>query len=202
MTNWVADGGIAPVDDVLAHVVAFSANPPDLSDVEEAVNALVDAGLLSIDLHGFRMTAEGKELVDRIRRVQQAPRRQARLQTELRGVPTGKPGAVWRLGADEWSTVLLQHQEEQRNGLQARRAIVDGLMYALERMDEINAVVRAAPDRLAAVSILTKPPFPFTEIQAHHVLDTTVSQQTVDARAALEEESARLGRQISALDET
>src|SRR4051794_11519692 len=142
LANWVADGEVAPVDDVLAHVVAFSPTAPGASEVEEAVNALVDAGLLSIDLRGFIVTAEGKALLRSVRRVQQRSRRQARLQTELGGLPAGKQDAAWRLAANQWSSVLRRHRDEQRNGLNARKAIVDGLLYALERMDEINAVVR------------------------------------------------------------
>ena len=200
MTNWVAEGGTAAVDDVLAQVVAYGPKPPTLDEVEEAVNALIDGRLLSLRADAFAVTGQGKGLLQCVRRLHQEPKRQARLQAELAAVPTGEPGVAWRLGADGWLRILRQHKLEKRNALEAHKAIVDGLLHALDRMDEINAVVRAAPDRRAAVSLLTRPPFPFTEVQAHHLLDMTVGRQTVEARASLEADRATLADQIRTLD--
>lgn len=200
LTNWVADGGTAAADNVLAHVVAYGPSPPNLDEVEEAVNTLVNAGLLSLGAEGFAVTVQGRGLLQSVRRLHKEPKRQARLQAELAGIPTGEPGAAWRLGDEEWLSVLRQHKLGKQNAIEARKEIVDGLLHALDRMDEINAVVRAAPDRRTAVSLLTRAPFPFTEAQAHHLLDMTVGQQTVEARASLEADRARLVGQIRALD--
>lgn len=199
MTNWVGDGGVAVVEEVLFHVIGFSAVRPDIGDVEAAVGVLVGAGLISATPADFSLTPAGKELLQRVRRVREESRRLARIQEELDAVPPPIAPAPWRVGEQEWASLLRRHWEETRDRLAARKDIVDGLMLALDRMDAINAAVRSAPDRRGAFELLTRPPFPFNEVQAQHVLDMTVSHQTTDARMALGQESARLAAEIDGL---
>lgn len=199
MTHWVGEGGVAPAEEVLFHVIGFTAVRPDRGDVETAVGALVGAGLISATTADFTLTAAGMELLQRVRRVREESRRLARIQEELSAVPPPIAPAPWRVGKREWAALLRRHMDEARDRLAARKDIVDGLILALDRMDEINAVVRSAPDRRAALALLTRPPFPFNEAQAQHILDTTVSRQTADARMALEQESARLAAEIDGL---
>lgn len=117
----------------------------------------------------------------------------------LAGVPPPMASAPWRVGKSEWASLLRRHRDEARDRLAARKDIVDGLMLAIDRIDEINAAVRSAPDRRAALALLTRPPFPFNEVQAQHILDMTVSRQTADARMTLGQESARLAAEIEGL---
>lgn len=107
----------------------------------------------------------------------------------------------WQFGEDEWSCLVQGHIAEKRSGLAARKDIVDGLMIAIERIDEINAVVQSASDRPAAVALLTQAPLSFSEMQAHHVLDMPVSRQTGEARLGLVHESDRLAAEMDALDD-
>ncbi len=46
MTNWVGEGGGAPAEDVLFHVIGFSVTRPGLEEVEAAIGALVGGGLI------------------------------------------------------------------------------------------------------------------------------------------------------------
>ncbi len=125
--------------------------------------------------------------------------RAASRESKRSSVPLPIASTPWRVGKREWASLLCRHVDESRDRLAARKDIVDGLMLAVDRLDEINAAVRSAPDRRAALALLTGPPFPFNEVQAQHVLDMTVSRQTADARMTLGQESARLAAEIEAL---
>ena len=72
-----------------------------------------------------------------------------------------------------------------------RLHIIEGLLTALDRMDEVRAVVTASPRRHdAAVALVDR--LGFSEVQANHVLDLTVARQTAGARADLVAEAERL----------
>lgn len=200
MTNWVGEGGAARAEDVLFHVIGFSVTRPSLDDVEDAVGALAGVGLISAKAGDLVLTARGKALIQRVRRVRKESRRLVRLQEELATVPPLTTSTPWRFGEPEWVSLLRRHRDEARDRLAARKNIVEGLILAVDRLDEINAAVRSAPDRRAAVSLLTRPPFPFGEVQAQHILDMTVSRQTADARIALGQESARVAAEMDALE--
>ena len=60
------------------------------------ISALVDGRLLSLSADGFAVTVQGKGLLQCVRRLHKEPKRQARLQAELAGVPTGEPCVAWR----------------------------------------------------------------------------------------------------------
>jgi DNA gyrase subunit A len=79
-----------------------------------------------------------------------------------------------------------------------RLHILDGMLSALERRVEIDAVVWDAADREEAHARLTSEPFSFSETQAHHILDASLRQMTVAGRARLSDEAAELR---AALDE-
>jgi len=201
VTRWLADSGSAPAEEVLLHVLETRTDRPDLDEVEDAVNGLVSTELLSASTGGFELTSNGKELLQRVRRVQGASKRLARLQGELATVRRAETVTSWRFGGPAWSSLIRRHIAETRHRLGARKTIVDGLIIAIERLDEVNAAVRSAPDRSAALALLTRAPFPFTEMQAHHVLDMTVSRQTAEARTALADESTRLAAEMESLDD-
>lgn len=199
VTKWVGEGAAAPAEEVLFHVIGFSVIRPALEDVEVAVDALIGAGLISATSAELVLTPAGKDLLQRVGRVREESRRLARIQEELATVPPLTASAPWHFGELEWASLLRRHTDEVRGRLSARKDIVDGLIVAVDRLDEINAAVRSAADRPAALALLTRPPFPFSEVQAHHILDMTVSRQTSDARMTLAQESARLGAEIAAL---
>ncbi len=87
----------------------------------------------------------------------------------------------------------------KRSRLEDRKAIVDALIVAVDRIDEINAVVRACDDRRAAVEVLTQATFGFNEMQSQHVLELMVARQTKQSRADRAAEAAKLAEAIDAL---
>jgi len=83
----------------------------------------------------------------------------------------------------------------------SRRAhIVEGLLKALDMLDEIIAAIRASADRGAARSALMEAPFDFSEEQATHILDMQLGRLTRLGRAELEEEMAKLRETIAELE--
>jgi DNA gyrase subunit A len=102
----------------------------------------------------------------------------------------------------------IAHQVEvitRRSQFRLRRArerahIVEGLIKALDLIDAIIAAIRASEDRPAARAALTGAPFEFTEVQAEHILDMTLSRLTRLGRAGLEGELAELRERIAELE--
>ena len=82
---------------------------------------------------------------------------------------------------------------------EARAHIVEGLLRALDLIDAIIALIRGSDDREAARTGLMAGPFEFSEIQANHILDMTLSRLTRLGRSQLEEELAQLRRTIAEL---
>src|SRR4051812_22502653 len=69
-----------------------------------------------------------------------------------------------------------------------RAHIVEGLIKALNVIDEIIALIRASEDKAAARNGLMAEPFEFSEEQAEHILDMRLSQLTRLARVDLDAE--------------
>ncbi len=82
---------------------------------------------------------------------------------------------------------------------EARAHIVEGLLAALDLIDEIIALIRGSDDREAARLGLMAVPFDFSEIQANHILDMTLSRLTRLGRSQLEDELAQLRATIAEL---
>jgi DNA gyrase subunit A len=78
---------------------------------------------------------------------------------------------------------------------------VEGLLKALDMIDAIIAAIRASDDRADAKGRLMAEPFEFSEIQAEHILDMTLSRLTRLARSELENEIAKLRETITYLNE-
>jgi DNA gyrase/topoisomerase IV subunit A len=83
---------------------------------------------------------------------------------------------------------MADEHEEVRERLRARLDILEGLSDALGRMDEINAVVHDSSDRPAARSALMADPFNYSDVVSTHVLDMTVSRQTIQGVEELRQE--------------
>jgi DNA gyrase subunit A len=80
-----------------------------------------------------------------------------------------------------------------------RAHIVEGLIKALNVIDEIIALIRASEDKAAARAGLMAEPFEFSEEQAEHILDMRLSQLTRLARVDLDAELEKLQGEIAEL---
>jgi DNA gyrase subunit A len=102
----------------------------------------------------------------------------------------------------------IEHQVEvitRRSEFRLRKArdrahIVEGLLKALDMIDQIIALIRGSDDRDAARQGLMAAPFEFSEIQANHILDMTLARLTRLGRSQLEEELAKLLETIAELE--
>jgi DNA gyrase subunit A len=85
---------------------------------------------------------------------------------------------------------------------EARRHLhrVEGLIKALDMIDQIIVTIRASENRPAARDALMATPFEFSEVQANHILDMTLGRLTRLGRAELEDELAKLREQIIELE--
>ena len=95
--------------------------------------------------------------------------------------------------------VITRRSEHRLRKAQDRAHIVEGLLKALDMIDQIIALIRASDDRDAARQGLMAAPFEFSEIQANHILDMTLSRLTRLGRSQLEEELAKLLETIAEL---
>jgi DNA gyrase subunit A len=82
---------------------------------------------------------------------------------------------------------------------EARAHIVEGLLKAIDMLDQVIATIRGSDDRPAARTALMASPFDFSEEQANHILDMTLGRLTRLGRSELEEEMAKLRETIAEL---
>jgi DNA gyrase subunit A len=82
---------------------------------------------------------------------------------------------------------------------EARAHIVEGLLRAIDILDQVIATIRGSEDRPAARSALMEAPFSFSEEQANHILDMTLGRLTRLGRSELEDEMAKLRETIAEL---
>ncbi|MDP8953328.1 MAG: DNA gyrase subunit A [Actinomycetota bacterium] len=101
---------------------------------------------------------------------------------------------------DHQIEVITRRSRFRLRKAEARAHIVEGLLRALDLIDEIIALIRGSDDREAARTGLMAEPFSFSEIQANHILDMTLSRLTRLGRSQLEEELAQLRRTIAELE--
>ncbi|HNI33766.1 MAG TPA: DNA gyrase subunit A [Microthrixaceae bacterium] len=95
--------------------------------------------------------------------------------------------------------VIRRRSEYRLDKAQQRAHIVEGLLKALDMIDEIIAAIRASEDKSAAREALRGAPFEFSETQAEYILDMQLSALTRLGRARLEEELAKLRETIAEL---
>jgi DNA gyrase subunit A len=96
--------------------------------------------------------------------------------------------------------VIRRRTEYRLKKARDRAHIIEGLLKALDMIDAIIATIRASDDRSSARSALMAAPFEFTEVQAEHILDMTLSRLTRLGRTQLEEEVAQLRLTIAELE--
>ncbi len=82
---------------------------------------------------------------------------------------------------------------------EARAHIVEGLLRAIDMLDQVIAAIRGSDDRGAARIALMAQPFDFSEEQANHILDMTLGRLTRLGRSELEEEMKKLRDTIAEL---
>ena len=82
---------------------------------------------------------------------------------------------------------------------ESRAHIVEGLLKAIDMLDQVIATIRGSEDRGDARTKLMAAPFAFSEEQANHILDMTLGRLTKLGRTELEEEMAKLRETIAEL---
>ena len=109
---------------------------------------------------------------------------------------------------DHQIEVVTRRYEYRLDQAQKRLHIVEGLLNALDLIDEIIATIRASEDRGAAREALMAGVAPagggeavaFSEVQANHILDMQLGRLTRLGRADLEEEAGQLLETIGELE--
>lgn len=74
--------------------------------------------------------------------------------------------------------------------------IINGLLVAVERWDEVSQRIYASDDRADARERLAEPPLALSPIQIEHVLDMRAGQRTAVGRRVLLDERERLQQAI------
>ncbi len=101
---------------------------------------------------------------------------------------------------DHQVEVISRRSEFRLKKARDRAHIVEGLLKALDVIDEIIAKIRASADKAAAREGLMAKPFEFSEVQAEYILDMQLSRLTRLGRTELEEEMAKLRETIAELE--
>jgi len=101
---------------------------------------------------------------------------------------------------DHQLEVITRRSQYRLDEAQRRAHIVEGLLKALDLIDEIIAAIRASADKQAAREALMAAPFEFSTEQAEHILDMQLSRLTRLGRSQLEEEMAKLRETIEGLE--
>jgi DNA gyrase subunit A len=81
-----------------------------------------------------------------------------------------------------------------------RAHVVEGLLRAVDMLDEVIALIRASADRPEARTGLMAEPFEFSEVQANHILDTPLGRLTRLGRSELATELEELRATIAELE--
>ncbi len=100
---------------------------------------------------------------------------------------------------DHQVDVITRRTEYLKRKAEERDHIVQGLLIALDHLDEVIKIIRASQDADAARTKLMKT-FKLSEIQANHILDMPLRRLTRLARAELEAEHEELLKTIKYLD--
>ena len=96
--------------------------------------------------------------------------------------------------------VVTRRSEYRLRKAQDRAHIVEGLIRALDVIDEVIATIRASEDRADARGNLMAEPFEFSEVQAEYILDMPLGRLTRLARIDLDTELEDLRERIAELE--
>ncbi|HEX5367036.1 MAG TPA: DNA gyrase subunit A [Acidimicrobiales bacterium] len=100
---------------------------------------------------------------------------------------------------DHQVDVVRRRSQFRLDKARARAHLVEGLLKAINVIDDVIALIRASDDRAAARAGLMAEPFEFSIDQAEHILDMRLGQLTRLARIDLETEMAELRQRIADL---
>ncbi len=100
---------------------------------------------------------------------------------------------------DHQIEVVTRRTEFRKKKAEDRAHIVEGLVRALNVIDEIIATIRASDDKADARGRLLADPFSFSEVQAEYILDMPLSRLTRLARIDLDTELGHLSETIAEL---
>jgi len=101
---------------------------------------------------------------------------------------------------DHQVDVITRRSEFRLRKAQARAHIVEGLLRALDLIDEIITTIRASDDKAAAHVALEAEPFSFSEVQAEYILTMQLYRLTRLGRSELEAEMETLRETIAELE--
>jgi DNA gyrase subunit A len=101
---------------------------------------------------------------------------------------------------DHQIDVVRRRTEYRLRKARDRAHIVEGLLRALDMLDEVIALIRGSADVDAARAGLMAAPFDFSEIQANHILDMPLRRLTGLERQKLIDEFAELNATIAELE--
>ncbi len=96
--------------------------------------------------------------------------------------------------------VVTRRSQYRLDEAQERLHIVEGLIKALDLIDEIIVAIRASADRASARTALMTEPFGFSEVQANHILEMQLVRLTRLGRENLESEAAEKREKIAELE--
>jgi len=102
---------------------------------------------------------------------------------------------------DHQVDVITRRSKFRLEKAQARAHILEGLIRAVDMIDEIIALIRASEDRAAANEALQAAPFDFSQVQTKHILDLPLGRLTRLGRADLLTELEDLAKVIAELEE-
>ncbi len=97
--------------------------------------------------------------------------------------------------------VITRRSEHRLRKANDRLHIVEGLLRALDRIDEIIRIIRESADTAAARTALMGEEFEFSEIQANHILDMPLRRLTNLEHQKLVDEADELASTIQELEE-
>jgi DNA gyrase subunit A len=96
---------------------------------------------------------------------------------------------------------VIQRRSQYRLDKARNRAhIVEGLLRAIDMLDQVIATIRGSADRPEARTALMAEPYSFSEVQATHILDMTLGRLTRLGRSELEAEMEELRATIAELE--
>ncbi len=102
--------------------------------------------------------------------------------------------------ADHQQEVVRRRTEYRLDEARRREHILEGLVRAVDMIDEIIAAIRASENRAAARETLMDEQFAFSEIQANHILDMPLGRLTQLGQQELNDELAEKRALITELE--
>jgi hypothetical protein len=191
------------LDDFLSIVIEFFFSdgiwPIDASEVERAVHRLVASDLATVVSDRPRITAQGAELRRQHKR-SSGKRRLDHIQQGLETIAIPSPQPGWTLPPSAWDAAVDRFRLRQRQRVQSRIEILQGLLRASELAPQIVSLSFGSRDRRQTQCALMREPFSFTEVQANHVLDMTVDKFCELHRHQLHDELRSLRSQLEVDD--